>query len=98
MRQRASLIRTLVTKPEILLLDEAFSALDYQTRLAVTDDVYQIIKKEHKTTIMAVSYTHLDVYKRQLQDMVDIVFNLDINVFRGERQVQVLLKDLRFSD
>ncbi len=52
MRQRAALIRTLVTKPEILLLDEAFSALDYQTRLAVTDDVYQIIKKEHKTTIM----------------------------------------------
>ena len=52
MRQRAALIRTLVTKPEILLLDEAFSALDYQTRLAVNDDVYQIIKKEQKTTVM----------------------------------------------
>ena len=52
MRQRAALIRTLVTKPEILLLDEAFSALDYQTRLAVTDDVYSIIKKEKKTTVM----------------------------------------------
>ena len=52
MRQRVALIRTLVTKPEILLLDEAFSALDYQTRLAVTDDVYSIIKKEKKTTIM----------------------------------------------
>ena len=52
MRQRVALIRTLVTKPEILLLDEAFSALDYQTRLAVTDDVYSIIKKEKKTTVM----------------------------------------------
>ncbi len=52
MRQRAALIRTLVTKPEILLLDEAFSALDYQTRLSVTDDVYSIIKNENKTTVM----------------------------------------------
>ena len=52
MRQRVALIRTLVTKPKILLLDEAFSALDYQTRLSVTDDVYNIIKKEKKTTIM----------------------------------------------
>jgi NitT/TauT family transport system ATP-binding protein len=52
MRQRAALIRTLVLRPEILLLDEAFSALDYQTRLAVTDDIYSIIKKENKTAIM----------------------------------------------
>lgn len=52
MRQRAALIRTLVTKPKILLLDEAFSALDYQMRLAVGDDVYQIIKNEGKTTLM----------------------------------------------
>ncbi len=52
MRQRVALIRTLVTKPDILLLDEAFSALDYQTRLAVTDDVYSILKKEKKTTLM----------------------------------------------
>ena len=52
MRQRAALIRTLALKPEILLLDEAFSALDYQTRLAVTDDIYSIIKKENKTAIM----------------------------------------------
>ena len=52
MRQRAALIRTLVTKPEILLLDEAFSALDYQTRLVVNDDVYSIIKKEKKTVLM----------------------------------------------
>jgi len=52
MRQRAALIRTLAVNPKILLLDEAFSALDYQTRLAVNDDIYNIIKKEGKTAIM----------------------------------------------
>ena len=52
MRQRAALIRTMALKPEILLLDEPFSALDYQTRQKVTDDVYGIIKSEGKTTIM----------------------------------------------
>jgi len=52
MRQRVALIRTLAINPDILLLDEAFSALDYQTRLSVTDDVYTIIKNEKKITIM----------------------------------------------
>lgn len=52
MRQRASLIRTLAIKPKILLLDEAFSALDYQTRLMVTQDIYNILKNENITTIM----------------------------------------------
>lgn len=52
MRQRVALIRTLATKPDILLLDEPFSALDYQTRLAVSDDVYKILKKEKKSAIM----------------------------------------------
>jgi NitT/TauT family transport system ATP-binding protein len=52
MRQRVALIRTLAIKPDILLLDEPFSALDYQTRLAVSDDVYNIIKDAGKTVIM----------------------------------------------
>lgn len=52
MRQRVALIRTLAVKPKILILDEAFSALDYQTRLALTDDVRQILKRENMTTIM----------------------------------------------
>lgn len=52
MRQRVALIRTLAIKPDILLLDEPFSALDYQTRLKVSDDVYRIIKEENKTVIM----------------------------------------------
>ena len=52
MRQRCALIRTLATSPDVLLLDEPFSALDYQTRLAVSDDIYRIIRKEKKTVIM----------------------------------------------
>lgn len=52
MRQRAALIRTLAIDPDMLLLDEPFSALDYQTRLSVCDDVYDIIRKEHKTALL----------------------------------------------
>ena len=52
MRQRVALIRTLAIKPKILLLDEAFSAIDYQTRLMVTKDIYNIIKNENVTTLM----------------------------------------------
>ena len=52
MRQRAALIRTLAIKPKILLLDEAFSALDYQTRIMVTKDIYEILKNEHITALI----------------------------------------------
>lgn len=52
MRQRVALIRTLALNPEVLLLDEPFSALDYQTRLKICDDVKGIIKKENITSLM----------------------------------------------
>lgn len=52
MKQRVALIRTLAIDPDILLLDEPLSALDYQTRLALSDDLYNIIKQEKKTAIM----------------------------------------------
>ena len=52
MRQRAALIRTLASDPAMLLLDEPFSALDYQTRLNVCDDVYRIIRSENKTALL----------------------------------------------
>jgi NitT/TauT family transport system ATP-binding protein len=52
MRQRVALIRTLAIHPDILLLDEAMSALDYQTRLTIGEDLYKIIKSEKKTAIL----------------------------------------------
>ncbi len=52
MKQRAALIRTLALDPQLLLLDEPFSALDYQTRLSVCDDVYKIIRNEQKTALL----------------------------------------------
>lgn len=52
MRQRAALIRTLALKPDMMLLDEPFSALDAQTRLSVADDIYHILRKEHKSAIL----------------------------------------------
>lgn len=52
MRQRVALIRTISTKPDLIFLDEPFSALDYQTRLKVSDDIYRIIKNEGITAIM----------------------------------------------
>lgn len=77
MRQRAALIRTLVTNPEILLLDEAFSALDYQTRLSVTDDVYSIIKNEKKTTVMI---THDIPEGISMADRIIVLSNRPANI------------------
>lgn len=52
MRQKVALIRTLALEPDVLLLDEPFSALDYQTRLKLSDEVYRIIRSEHKSAIL----------------------------------------------
>lgn len=72
MRQRVSLIRTLATRPDILLMDEPYSALDYQTRLAVSDDVYNIIKKEKKAVIMV---THDIAEAISMADKVIVLSN-----------------------
>lgn len=72
MRQRVALIRTLATKPDILLLDEPFSALDYQTRLRVSDDVYNILKREKKSAIMV---THDIAEAVSMSDKVIVLTN-----------------------
>lgn len=72
MRQRVALIRTLATNPDILLLDEPFSALDYQTRLSVSDDVYKIIKKEKKSAIMV---THDIAEAVSMSDRIVVLTN-----------------------
>ena len=72
MKQRVALIRTLALKPDILLLDEPFSALDYQTRLTVSDDVYNIIKDTGKTVIMI---THDIAEAISMSDRVVVLTN-----------------------
>ena len=72
MRQRVALIRTLAVDPDILLLDEPFSALDYQTRLLVSDDIYKIIKNENKTAIM-VTYDISEALSYKVQPLIKMV-------------------------
>ena len=72
LKQRVALIRTLALDPDILLLDEPFSALDYQTRLALSDDLYNIIKKENKTAIMV---THDIAEAISMSDKIIIISN-----------------------
>lgn len=86
MRQRAALIRTLVLRPSLLLLDEPFSALDYQTRLTVGEDIFRIIKKEHKTAILV---TH-DL--SEAVSMADKVIVLSGRPARILKEIPVVLK------
>ncbi len=72
LKQRVALIRTLALNPDILLLDEPFSALDYQTRLALSDDLYRIIKNEDKTAIMV---THDIAEAISMSDRIIIISN-----------------------
>ena len=88
MRQRAALIRTLVLEPDLLLLDEPFSALDYQTRLNVSDDIWKIIKKEEKTAILV---TH-DL--SEAVSMADRVLVLSSRPGRLIKDVSILFEGL----
>lgn len=72
LKQRVALIRTLAVTPDILLLDEPFSALDYQTRLALSDDLKRIIENEEKTAIMV---THDIAEAISMSDKIIIISN-----------------------
>ena len=87
MRQRVSLIRTLATKPQILLLDEAFSALDYQTRIMVTNDIYSILRKENITTLIvthdiseAISMSDKVIVLSKRPGRIHSIHNIDFEV------------------
>lgn len=89
MRQRTALIRTLAVRPQLLLLDEAFSALDYQSRINVSADVYNILKNEGKTIIMV---THDIREAVSMSDKVVVLTHRPAQVakvvrteFKGER-------------
>lgn len=86
MRQRVSLIRTLALNPKLLLLDEPFSALDYQTRLAVQNDIYSILKSEKKTAILvthdiseAISMSDKIIVLTKRPGTIKTIINLDFD-------------------
>ena len=89
MKQRAALIRTLALKPELLLLDEAFSALDYQTRLIVSADICNIIRQTGKTMIMI---THDLSEAVRLSDRVIVLTARPASV-KTEVPIQLTLQD-----
>ena len=89
MRKRAALIRTLALKPELLLLDEPFSALDYQTRLNVSDDIGRIMKKENKPAILV---TH------DISEAISMADRIIVLTRRPATVARIITIDLELAD
>lgn len=91
MRQRAALIRTLALSPRLLLLDEPFSALDYQTRLTVSDDIYRILRRQHMSVVLV---THDLSEAISFCDRIIVLTRRPASV-KKEFEIQLTLPDLR---
>lgn len=104
MRQRVALIRTLAVNPDILLLDEPFSALDYQTRILVSDDVYKIIRNEGKSAILvthdiseAISMSDKIAVLSKRPATIKNIYNIDLKI-SGERTPIISRSAENFKD
>lgn len=104
MRQRVALIRTLAVNPDILLLDEPFSALDYQTRILVSDDVYKIIRNEGKSAILvthdiseAISMSDKIAVLSKRPSTIKSIYTIDLKI-SGERTPIISRSAENFKD
>ena len=105
MRQRVALIRTLILKPDILLLDEPFSSLDYQSKITVQEDIYKIIKQEKKTTILV---THDITEAIAMADVVYVLtsrpstiknrYEINLNISKEQRTPLKARSDKLFQE
>ena len=105
MRQRVALIRTLILKPDILLLDEPFSSLDYQSKITVQEDIYKIIKQEKKTTILV---THDITEAIAMADVVYVLtsrpstiknkYEINLNISKEQRTPLKARNDILFQE
>lgn len=104
MRQRVALIRTLAVNPDILLLDEPFSALNYQTRILVSDDVYKIIRNEGKSAILvthdiseAISMSDKIAVLSKRPATIKSIYTIDLKI-SGERTPIISRSAENFKD